>query len=282
MDIHYGLTIPNVGIFADAGLLSDLALRAEDAGWDGCFVWDHLLYHQPGWPVVDPWVAVTAAAVRTERIRVGVLLAALARYRPWRLAKTVATLDQLSGGRVVFGAGLGSIPAEYGAFGEPDAARDRADRLDEALELVDRLWRGEEVSHTGRHYQVEAPVLLPRPVQHPRVPIWVGGRWPARRPFRRAARWDGVMPTHADYPSGTTVPAKELSEIVGYVRSQRERTDPYEIVAEGETPPNPAAAAERIRPYGQAGITWWIEKLGWWRGDLDTALQRIDAGPPTF
>jgi alkanesulfonate monooxygenase SsuD/methylene tetrahydromethanopterin reductase-like flavin-dependent oxidoreductase (luciferase family) len=280
--IRYALTIPNVGMFADARLLSDMAVRAEAAGWDGCFVWDHLLYHHADWPVVDPWVAVTAAAVRTERVRIGVLLAALARYRPWRLAKTVATLDQLSGGRVVFGAGLGSIPAEYGAFGEPSDARDRADRLDEALELVDRFWRGEEVHHAGRHFEVDVPELRPRPVQEPRIPIWIGGRWPARRPFQRAARWDGVMPTHADYPNGTTLPAKELAEIVDYVRSHRTSAGPLDIVTEGETPPNPAAAAERIRPYRDMGVTWWVEKLGWWRGDLDAALQRIDAGPPTL
>jgi hypothetical protein len=182
----------------------------------------------------------------------------------------------------VFGAGLGSIPAEYEAFGEPAGPRERADRLDEALDLVDRLWRGEALTHTGRHYRADAPALLPRPVQQPRIPIWVGGRWPARRPFRRAARWDGVMPTHADFPAGTTIPARELAEIVDYTRSHRDGEGHYDVVVEGETPPNPAAAAERLRPYRAVGITWWVEKLGWWRGDLDAAVQRVDAGPPTL
>jgi alkanesulfonate monooxygenase SsuD/methylene tetrahydromethanopterin reductase-like flavin-dependent oxidoreductase (luciferase family) len=280
MAIRCGVTIPNVGIFADARLLSDLAVRAEQAGWDGCFVWDHLLYHHADWPVVDPWVAVTAAAVRTERIRLGVLLAALARYRPWQLAKTVASLDQFSGGRMIFGAALGSIPDEYEAFGEPGEARTRAGKLDEGLAIVDRLWRGEAVDHAGAHYRLDAPAMWPRPSQRPRVPIWVGGRWPARRPFRRAARWDGVMPTHADYPRPTTAPATALAEIVDYVVAHRGEAGPYDVVMEGETPADRPAASEMVDPYEGVGLTWWIEKLGWWRGDVDAAIQRIDAGPP--
>jgi alkanesulfonate monooxygenase SsuD/methylene tetrahydromethanopterin reductase-like flavin-dependent oxidoreductase (luciferase family) len=280
--MNHAIGVPNVGPFGDVTVLVDLARRAEAAGWDGWFVWDHLLYHHADWPVVDPWVALSAAAALTRRIRLGVLLAVVARYRPWRLAKTAATIDRLSGGRLVFGAGLGSIATEYEAFAENSDARARADRLDEGLALIQRFWQGEAVRHTGTHYRVDAPALLPTPVQ-PHIPIWVGGRWPARRPFRRAARWNGVMPTHADYPHGTTIPAEQLARIIDYVMSQRTSQDPFDIVVEGESPPDghdAHAAADLVAAYAEIGVTWWVEKLGWWRGGLDAAIERIDAGPP--
>jgi alkanesulfonate monooxygenase SsuD/methylene tetrahydromethanopterin reductase-like flavin-dependent oxidoreductase (luciferase family) len=277
--VHYGVTIPNVGQFGDARVLADLAVAAEAAGWDGCFFWDHLLYNQH-WPVADPWVAVAAAAARTERIRVGVLVAALPRYRPWRLAKTVATLDQLSGGRMVFAAGLGSIPDEYARFGEPSDAVTRAAKLDEALEIVDELWRGEAVIHDSTHYEVDTWPMLPTPVQRPRPPIWIGGRWPAPRPFRRAARWDGVMPTHTGYTHGTTISAEDLAEPVHYTLTQRTSEAPFDVILEGESPSDPAAALDQVAPYADVGVTWWVEKLGWWRGELDAAHARVAAGPP--
>lgn len=278
--MQYGLTIPNVGQFGDARILAELAVAAEASGWDGCFFWDHLLYHQRDWPVADPWIAVAAAAVQTRRIRVGVLVAALPRYRPWRLAKTVATLDLLSEGRLVFGAALGSIPDEYTAFGELADATIRAERLDEALDIVDQLWRGEGVAHHGVHYDVVTEPLLPTPPQRPRPPIWIGGRWPARRPFRRAARWDGVMPTHIGYSQGETISADDLVPIIGYTWAQRSSDAPFDVVLEGESPARHAEGAAMLAPYADLGLTWWVEKLGWWRGNLAEALRRIEAGPP--
>jgi alkanesulfonate monooxygenase SsuD/methylene tetrahydromethanopterin reductase-like flavin-dependent oxidoreductase (luciferase family) len=279
--MDYAIGVPNVGPFGDVTVLVDLAIRAEGAGWDGWFVWDHLLYHHPDWPVVDPWVAVSAAAAQTRRVQLGVLLAAVARYRPWQLAKTAATIDRLSGGRLVFGAGLGSIPGEYEAFGENGDARARADRLDESLALIHRFWRGDAVRHRGSYYRVDAPPMLPTPLRS-HIPIWVGGRWPARRPFRRAARWDGVMPTHADYPHGTTLPADQLAGIIDYVLSQRTSQQRFDIVVEGETPSGglDAHSVDHVAAYADIGVTWWVEKLGWWRGGLDAAIERIDAGPP--
>jgi alkanesulfonate monooxygenase SsuD/methylene tetrahydromethanopterin reductase-like flavin-dependent oxidoreductase (luciferase family) len=280
--MNHAIGVPNVGPFGDVEVLVDLATRTEAAGWDGWFVWDHLLYHHVDWPVVDPWVAVSAAATLTRHVRLGVLVAAVARYRPWQLAKTAATIDRLSRGRLVFGAGLGSMDAEYEAFGENSEARVRADRLDEGLALIQRFWRGDAMRHDGAHYQVAAPAMLPTPVQA-HIPVWVGGRWPARRPFRRAARWDGVMPTHADYPHGTTMPADQLAPIIDYVQSHRTTKDPFDIVVEGESPPgdrDAQAGPDLVAAYGDMGVTWWVEKLGWWRGDLGAAIERIDAGPP--
>ena len=153
-----------------------------------------------------PYVVVAAIAAATSRVRVGVLVSALARRRPWKLARETASLDVLSGGRLVVGAGLGSQPhEEFAAFGEDPAPRVRAEKLDEGLAILVGLWSGEAFSHHGRHYTVDETVFRPRPLQRPRIPIWIAGRWPARPPFRRAARWDSVFATfdgvgHAQTP----------------------------------------------------------------------------------
>ena len=123
--------------------------------------------------------------------------------------------------------------------------------------------------------------MLPRPVQRPRIPIWCGGRWPARAPFRRAARWDGVMPTHAGYGLGQTMPPDELRAVVHYVSEHRTSDGPFDVVLEGCTDgAAPGRGADQVAPYLAAGLTWWIEALGWWRGSPQDALTRIRQGPP--
>lgn len=280
MAVQYAIGVPNVGPYVDVALKGNLAARAEAAGWDGFFVWDHLLYHDPCWPVIDPWIAITCAAAATRSVRLGVLMAALPRYRPWRLAKTVATLDQLTGGRMIFGAGLGSIPAEYDAFGEDPTPRVRAERLDESLRVIDLAWKAKPFACHGEHLHVDAPAMLPSPVQEPRVPVWIGGRWPARSPFVRAAKWDGVMPTHRDFPHGTMMLPDHLAEIVDFVTTIRASSDPFDVVMEGQSDGDPDRADEQVRAYVDVGLTWWIEKLGWWRGDLNENLRRLEQGPP--
>lgn len=268
---------PNVAAFADPGYLVDLAVRAEGAGWDGFFVWDHLFYRAPDPAAVEPWSIVAAAAAVTSRIRLGVLMTAVPRRRPGLLAQQVATIDLLSGGRVVFGAGLGSMPEEYTRFGEDGDLAVRAGRLDEALEMMEALWSGEPVTHHGEHFTVDDVMLRPRPVHRP--PIWIAGRWPNRAPFRRAARHDGVMPTHSAHPHGSFMPPEDLREIVAYVGAHRTSGRPIDVVMEGESADAPHLA-DLAPAYAEAGLTWWVEKLGWWRGDLDAARRRVDAGPP--
>jgi len=271
--------LPNVGDYADPELLVSLGVLAEQSGWDGVFFWDHLAYTD-SWPATDPYVVVSALVARTNRIRTGVMVSQLARRRPWKLARETVTLDVLSGGRLAVGVGLGSTPhEEYEVFGEDGDARVRADRLDEGLEIMCGLWSGEPFSFAGRYYQVTDTVFSPPPVQRPRIPIWVGGRWPARRPFRRAARYDGVFPTfegigHADRPS----PA-QLSEVVEYVRGLRASdAGPFDVVVEAQSE---GPAPEAVAAYGAVGLTWWIEKLGWFRGPVQHVRERIQAGPPT-
>ena len=284
MAVHGAVGLPNVGDYGDPLLLVELARAAEAAGWAGAFVWDHVAYREPGWPVADPYVTVAAIAAQTERIRLGVLVSAVARRRPSKLARELASLDVLSGGRLVVGAGLGSQgEEEFAAFGEDPDPKVRARKLDEGLAVLDGLWRGEPFSYEGEHVRVrDALPFLPRPLQRPRPPVWVAGRWPAPRPFRRAARWDGVFPTFAGVPRDGMPSPEQLAEVVAFTREVRADAGiaadlPYDVVLEGVSD-GPDAA--RVAPYEQAGLTWWVEKLGWFRGPLEQMRARIEAGPP--
>ena len=199
--MRYGLNVCTLGEYADPRLVVDVAAAAEEAGWESLFVWDHLGFAW-GVPSGDPWITLSAVAQATSRLRIGTGVTPLARRRPQVVANTVACLDRLSGGRVVLGAGLGGVPVEFTAFGESDDPTQRAERLDEALELVTALWSGERVYHQGRHYTVAGVTLAPLPVQRPRVPIWIGGDSAAAK--RRAVRWDGWI-VGGDSPDGTMV-----------------------------------------------------------------------------
>jgi alkanesulfonate monooxygenase SsuD/methylene tetrahydromethanopterin reductase-like flavin-dependent oxidoreductase (luciferase family) len=277
--VRCAVGLPNVGDYGDPKLLVELAQMAEDCGWDGVFVWDHVAYRERGWAVADPYMTVAAIAAVTTRVRLGVLVSALARRRPWKFARETATLDVLSGGRLVVGIGLGSqAHQEFAAFGEDPDPEVRASRIDEGLEILLGLWSGEPFSHRGEHFFVEDCVFLPTPLQHPRPPIWIAGRWPARRPFRRAARFDGVFPTfegvgHAERPT-----PDQLRTVVEYTRSHRQQLDTsFDVVLEAESEDNDP---ELVGAYADAGLTWWIEKLGWLRGSVDYSRQRIQRGPP--
>jgi hypothetical protein len=192
-------------------------------------------------------------------------------------------VDLLSGGRLVVGAALGSLAAEFTAFGESADARQRAARLDESLGLLDALWSGEPVTVRGEYLTAVDVRMLPRPVQRPRIPVWCGGRWPNKAPFRRAARWDGVMPTHADYGLGQTMPPDDLRAVIGYTLEHRTASGPFDVVLEGRTDGTaPDRGGRHVSPYAEAGLTWWIEALGWWRGTQADALARARQGPPVL
>src|SRR3712207_642370 len=171
---RFAVGLPNVGPFADPGALVELAVAAEERGWDGVFLWDHLLYHDPGWGVVNTVVVASAIAARTSRIRVGVLVTALPRRRVQTVARETATLDRLSGGRLVFGAGIGSMDSEYAAFGENPDLRVRGAQLDTSLGALAALWSGSRVALPSGH----TVAMTPTPVQRPRIPVWCAGRWP--------------------------------------------------------------------------------------------------------
>lgn len=268
--------IPNIGEYADPRVVRELAVLAEQNHWDGLFLWDHLTYRGDQ-PVTDPQVAVAAAAAATERIRLGICVVQLGRRRPAKVAREIASLDVLSGGRIVLGVGLGSYPGDFSLFGDDPDPRVRGRKTDEGLEVLDGLWSGERFDYAGEYFTVDGATFRPTPVQRPRVPVWVAGSWPARPPFRRAARWDGTFPIFRDVPGDQNVPPELLAEAVSFVRSHRASgAGPFDVVLEGATPGAPPLAE-----YLEAGLTWWVEKLGWWRGELDATRRRILQGPPT-
>ena len=282
--LRYAVGLPNVREYADPRLLVDLAAEAESAGWDGAFVWDHIAREEdPSVPATDPWIALAGMAVRTRRVRLGTMVTPLARRRPWKVAREAVALDVLSGGRFTLGVGLGGgVQAEFATFGEPADPRVRAELLDEGLAILDGLWSGEPFAFEGVHHQVSGAHFLPRAVQQPRIPVWVAGRWPNRRPFRRAARWDGVFPVFEGVASGQMATPEQLAEAVSYTRSHRPDDGAafdvvLECVSAGEDSASDAAMAAS---YADAGLTWWVEALGWFRGPLEAMRERVRRGPP--
>lgn len=277
--MHYGVTTPNWGDYGDPRLLAELACEAEAAGWEGFFIWDHIKWPAQD-PTADPWVALAAMAMRTERIRLGTLVTALPRRRPWKLARETLTLDQLSGGRLILGVGSGYfLNEEFAAFGEETDPKIRATKLDEGLEVLTGLWSGEPFSYDGTQYQVKNVCFTPPPVQRPRIPIWVAGTWPLKAPFRRAARWDGVVPIGRDFEKPLT-PA-EIRDIAAYIKEHRASQEPFEVAGGGQTPGRDAAEdAAIVAPYAEAGLTWWLEYRGPWLSSLAEVRERIRKGPP--
>jgi alkanesulfonate monooxygenase SsuD/methylene tetrahydromethanopterin reductase-like flavin-dependent oxidoreductase (luciferase family) len=285
----YGISIPPFGDYADARVLADLAREAEAAEWDGFFLWDHMIFDPSGHAIADPWTALAAVAMRTERMRIGTLITPVARRRPWKLARETVTLDRLSGGRLTLGVGLGD-PArwDFGFFGEDEDPRVRAARLDEGLEVLAGLWRGEPFSHQGDHYQVQAVRFQPRAAQQPRIPVWVGGAWPHRRPARRAARWDGFFPISF----GDPITPNTWRAILAYIALHRESSAPFDAVQSGATDgADRARAAEMVAPYADVGVTWWMEDVSpyrfgrrwedpWTAHDERLMAERVRQGPP--
>jgi alkanesulfonate monooxygenase SsuD/methylene tetrahydromethanopterin reductase-like flavin-dependent oxidoreductase (luciferase family) len=264
--MRFGICLANIGTYADPRVSLNVAQAAEEAGWDGLFVWDHLAFVW-GAPAADPWVVLSAAASATSQIRLGTAVTPLARRRPHVVADTVATLDVFSGGRMVFGAGLGGVPSEFGKFGEPEDSRVRAEMLDEGLGLLRRFWSGEEVRHHGVHYTVDGVTLAPPPVQQP-LPIWIGGNRPPS--LRRAARWDGWIADSAD-PSGMTLGPDEVARSIDTIC----RTEGFDVAVLGQMDLGEPAA------YEEAGATWWLENVHDRRGRPEELLRLVGAGPPS-
>lgn len=282
--MKYAIHAPNFGTYSDPRLMAELAHEAEDSGWDGFFLWDHILWRwspqQPLEPAADTWTLLTAIASRTERITLGPLITPLPRRRPWTVARQAATLDHLSGGRLVLGVGIGGDWfGDYSAFGEPAGNKEHGEMLDEALAIISGLWSGEPFSFSGQHYQVREAQLLPRPVQEPRIPIWVAGMWPGKKPFRRAAQWDGIA-AEARSDLGYLKP-QDFEEIGAYIREHRTESGPFDVTHIGRTPGNdPAAANNIVAPYAEAGVTWWLERIGDKQDTLEEMRPRVRQGPP--
>jgi alkanesulfonate monooxygenase SsuD/methylene tetrahydromethanopterin reductase-like flavin-dependent oxidoreductase (luciferase family) len=277
--MQYGLIITA----GDPATVADLAAEAEAAGWDGVFYFDAIAIGSM--ELYDPWVVLAAIAQRTSRVRIGAIVTPPARRRPWKLAREAMTLDRLSGGRLVLPVGLGVLDdAGFGPVGEPTDIRVRAELLDEALEIITGLWSGQPFAFAGPHYSFPEMTFLPTPIQRPRVPIWVVGVWPRERSMRRAIRWDGIVPQAHDEQGGQLELSPEhVRAIAEYVASNRPRDaadQPFEIIAQGvSSAADPEAARATVRPWVDAGATWWIE-ADWQDATVDSIRARISAGPP--
>ncbi|MER7250008.1 LLM class flavin-dependent oxidoreductase [Kribbella sp. NPDC000426] len=277
--------------YGDARDAAELAVIAEDNGWDGFFVWESI------WGI-DAWVMLGAAAMTTRQIRLGTMLTPVPRRKPWDLAGQVSTVDNLSNGRVILAAGLGVTGDDRFWLFEDDPGRKvRAELMDETLEMLPHLWRDEPFEYSGKHYRARKlpdlnPPAPPPPVQQPRVPIWMVGGWPRPKSMRRAALQDGWLPNYAPIRRPTDEPAELTPELLaeGIAWIRRERAahdltmDGYDVVAEGNTSADdPAAAADTVRPWFEAGATWWID-ADWSSMDRDAVRQaaerRLKAGPP--
>jgi alkanesulfonate monooxygenase SsuD/methylene tetrahydromethanopterin reductase-like flavin-dependent oxidoreductase (luciferase family) len=279
--VKFALYLPIAGEFSDVRVLADLAREAEQSGWDGLFLWDHLALALEGdkpWELADPWIALAVIASSTKRIRIGTMITPLARRRPAKLARETVTLDRLSAGRLILGVGLGAaLSHDFEPFGEETNPRVRAERLDEGLAVLAGLWSGEQFSFEGKHHRVREATFIPRPVQSPRIPIWVGGWWPARPPARRAARWDGMFPVHPGWPDELLEP-DDYREISAFIAEQRSEDGPFDLAftttLDGT---RPAAEPDVIAAYANAGVTWWLQ------GSESVAGTRelVKVGPPT-
>ena len=276
--MQYGVIVPG----GELAALLQMAEEAEAAGWDGVFYWDGICIEGAG-PMYDPWVVLGAMALRTTRVRLGAVLTPVSRRRPWKLARETVTVDHLSGGRLIVPVGLGAL--DDGGFGKVGEATDRKTRaalLDEGLAILTGLWSGQPFHFDGQHYKVAEMTFLPPPVQQPRIPIWVAGAWPRARSMERALRYDGLLPNkiNPDGSHGAITPA-DIAAMRDYIAEHRPAPTPFDIVWEGETPGDaPVQAADLVRPWIEAGITWWMETRWSRMLEPDVVLTRIRQGPP--
>ncbi len=283
--MRYCLNLPIGGQAAHPRALAGFAAAAEEAGWDAVFVEDYIVYqNRQDFPTYDPWVALAAMAAATLRIRLGTMVTPVARRRPWKLARETVTLDHLSGGRLTLCVGVGDpLDFTYAAFGEETNVTVRAGMVDEALEVLTGMWPGKPFSYHGRHFHVSELTCLPRPVQQPRIPIWIGGAYPNPGPLRRAASWDGAVLYPATEPgsakdSEEPLTPRQVAAIRRFTDAHRTSQASFDIVAGGpERGPDPGRTRELSRQSAQAGATWFSEWIP--PGDPATMRASIAQGP---
>lgn len=275
--MRYGFIIPA----GDVRTIPEMAAEAEAAGWDGVFIADCISIDAPGYPpgpYYDPWILLALMAARTQHVVLGPMIAAISRRRPWKLARETMTLDHLSQGRIVLPVGLGAASDDAGFYkvGEEMSMKGRAALMDECLDILNGAWSGELFSHDGEHYHVQSMQLLPPSLQRPRIPVWPIGVWPREKSMQRVLRWDGIVPQKKD---GDMTP-DDIRAIKAYVEARRTLTTPFDITWEGETPGDDIErAAAIVRPWIDAGITWWMEAR-WNNSGLNEVRERIRQGPP--
>jgi alkanesulfonate monooxygenase SsuD/methylene tetrahydromethanopterin reductase-like flavin-dependent oxidoreductase (luciferase family) len=274
--MQYGFVLPG----GSAPEQLELAVLAEQAGWDGVFTYE-ISYG------VDPWTLMAAMAQHTQRVRLGTMLTPVPWRRPWKLASQVVTLDQLSNGRVILAVGTGAIDAALGTTGEETNTKIRAERMDEAIDIMRGLWEG-RLKFEGQHYQVdltqraETFANTSQPVQ-PRIPIWAVGLWPSKKSMRRVLRCDGLIPMVWENRTFRQTTPDDIQAMRAWLAEQGMNRSDFDIISEGETEPD-ASGAEQVRAWAEAGCTWWLETRWMLEGQPADVLrqlrERIEAGPP--
>jgi len=273
--------MPNYGkVFGYAKSLAEIAKIGEVSGWDGFFIFDHILADKPTkYPMLDPWVGLSAVATNTERIRIGTTVTPIPRRRPWKLARETVSLDQLSEGRLVLSVGLGFPPElEFGAFGEDTKDVIRAEKLDEGLDILFGLWTGKQFSYKGKHYEIDDVKFLPKPFQTPRITVWGAGFWPHKNPFIRAAKLDGIFPLSTR--AYGTLKSEDYEKIRAFIFKYRKLNTPYDMVKlERMSGKDPIKFKTEIEEYEAVGITWLMQYLGA-ASKFDQVREKIEKGPP--
>jgi alkanesulfonate monooxygenase SsuD/methylene tetrahydromethanopterin reductase-like flavin-dependent oxidoreductase (luciferase family) len=204
----------------------------------------------------------------------------VARRRPWKLGRELVAIDHLSQGRLIIGAGLGD-EGSYIPYGEAGGLKVRAEKLDEGLEVLSGLLRGEEFEYTGKHYQIKKTQFKDKPIQEPHVPIWIGGLWPRKGPFRRASKYDGIMPhTVRSTTLGEQLTDEEVKDIMSFIEKYRKGSmDDFTLAMLSSTSPEEDKAREIISPFLELGAKWWVESVFEWQVTMEDAIDRIKAGP---
>lgn len=269
--MHFGIEVVPFGEYSDPRNIITLAKAAETAGWEAIWLWDHILFP---WGVSDPWITLAAIAAGTSSIKLLTGVAPIPRYRPHLLARMLASLDLLSQGRVIFGAGLG-VEFEFTPFGEPADDRTRAEMTDEGLTLLAKFLTGEKFTHKGKYYTAINVNLSPGSFQKPRIPIWIGGE--SFHALRRAAHWDGWIVGTVNEQMEITITPAQVAGRVQKIKAQRPLAQPFDIAVDGISKSGETGLAGE---YSDAGATWWFECLFGNRGSMDAMIDRINAGPP--
>jgi alkanesulfonate monooxygenase SsuD/methylene tetrahydromethanopterin reductase-like flavin-dependent oxidoreductase (luciferase family) len=277
--MRFAFNFPIFDHLSEPQVLLELAVAAEEAGWDAVFLWDHVNLIVPGvadgGPHADPWITLGLIAASTRRLTIGTCVTPLARRRPVKVAREVLTLQDLSGGRFVLGAGLGDSRSEFDDFGEAAGLATRAAMLEESLVVLRSLWSGKATDHQGTHYRVSSPPFVPTAVE---VPIWLAGTWPNRAPFRRAAEHDGVFAVKAGFAE-PLAPA-EVAEIAAWIRQHRENDRPFNLAVGAMATGDPAADAQHVQALEAAGANWWVDSTSTKHETLHALRGRVRRGPP--
>lgn len=279
-NVKYGFIIPG-GATRE---IVDLASEAEEAGWDGFFYYDDI-YTDAMTEMSAAWPIMAAIAATTKKISFGCLLTAIGRRRPWEVARESVTVDRLSNGRLILPTGLGWIrDGAYARAGMDSDRKVRAEFLDEGLEIIDGLWSGKPFRYKGKYNQIKPMTFIPRPLQKPRIPIWVVGAWGRPKSMNRVLKYDGLIGVikNANGSHGEVTPVKvrEIKEfILKYRKVRGNMRRDFDIVKDGETPNNQKKASEIVQPFAEAGATWWTETM-WGTRRMQKVRERVRAGPP--